>query len=68
MPASTATIPRLISVVEIIKREYLKTLSSEEPNLLTGLHQYNEMGLLEATPEQEDRAQMVADVLAGTNL
>ena len=38
---STTTIPRLLSVVEIIKREYLATLGSTS---LRGLHQYNEIG------------------------
>lgn len=68
MPASTATIPRLISVAEIIKREYLKSLSSKDSSLTTGLHQYNEMGFLQAPAEHEDRTQMVAEALAGTNL
>ncbi|KAI8969853.1 hypothetical protein BD414DRAFT_470611 [Trametes punicea] len=48
---SMATIPRLVSVVEIIKREYLKTLDAAlaERGCLSGLHQYNEVGdLVEA--------------------
>lgn len=45
--SSTATIPRLVSVVEIIKREYLKTLELESGESLSGLHQYNELGCLE---------------------
>ncbi|KAJ7100007.1 hypothetical protein B0H15DRAFT_505029 [Mycena belliarum] len=45
---STSTVPRLISVVEIIKREYLKKLELEHSSTLVGLHQYNEVGTLEA--------------------
>lgn len=46
---STQTIPRLISVVEIIKREYFK---SKEPGIQsTGLYQYNHLGFLEESRE-----------------
>ena len=42
---STLNIPRLISIVEIIKREYLKATA---PGLRsTGLYQYNYIGSLE---------------------
>ena len=44
---STSTVSRLISVVEIIKREYLKTLETTHSTRLHGLHQYNEIGTLE---------------------
>ncbi|EMD33316.1 hypothetical protein CERSUDRAFT_67981 [Gelatoporia subvermispora B] len=49
MAPSMSTIPRLVSVVEIIKREYLKSLDPElaESGSLSGLHQYNEVGELE---------------------
>jgi hypothetical protein len=40
---STDTIPKLISVAEIIKREYLKSCNTRS----TGLHQYNQVGCLE---------------------
>jgi len=40
-------VPRLISVVEIIKREYLKVLETTHSARLLGLHQYNEFGTLE---------------------
>jgi hypothetical protein len=40
-------VPRLISVVEIIKREYMKKLELEHSSSLLGLHQYNEIGTLE---------------------
>jgi hypothetical protein len=43
----TSTIPRLISVAEIIKREYVKVLESKRSLRLEGLHQYNEIGCLE---------------------
>jgi hypothetical protein len=44
---ATTTIPRLISVAEIIKREYVKALESKRSPRLEGLHQYNEIGCLE---------------------
>ncbi|KAL4066790.1 hypothetical protein V8B97DRAFT_1948938 [Scleroderma yunnanense] len=44
---STSTIPRLISVVEIVKREYLKGSA-------TGLHQFNQLLF-------EDRSQVPVD-------
>ncbi|KAJ6557938.1 hypothetical protein B0H19DRAFT_1149096 [Mycena capillaripes] len=44
---TASTVPRLISVVEIIKREYLKKLELEHSSALLGLHQYNEVGTLE---------------------
>jgi hypothetical protein len=40
-------VSRLISVVEIIKREYLKILETTHSTRLHGLHQYNEIGTLE---------------------
>ncbi|KAH9941353.1 hypothetical protein B0H21DRAFT_753277 [Amylocystis lapponica] len=73
MHPSMTTIPRLISVVEIIKREYLKTLdpTESEAGALFGLHQYNEIGELEQNipdstgdPER-DRAQAVTLALQG---
>jgi len=47
LSTATMTVPRLISVVEIIKREYLKTLETKHSSKLSGLHQYNEIGCLE---------------------
>ena len=44
---STSTVSRLISVVEIIKREYLKLLETTHSTRFQGLHQYNEIGTLE---------------------
>ena len=43
MPQSVSNVPRLISVVEIIKREYLKIADTS----LVGLYQYNELSTLE---------------------
>ena len=49
MHSAATTIPRLISVVEIVKREYLKTLDPAlaQSGKLSGLHQYNHIGELE---------------------
>ncbi|KAK7044855.1 hypothetical protein R3P38DRAFT_2881269 [Favolaschia claudopus] len=44
---TASTVPRLITVVEIIKREYLKKLELAQSSTLLGLHQYNEIGTLE---------------------
>ena len=74
----SGTIPRLISVVEIIKREYLK--SRPKARMKVGLFQYNEMNWLEreegATKETKEkgkddaseemqRAQMIIETLEG---
>lgn len=59
MPHSAASVPRLISVVEIIKREYLKQLDAvhQDHGKLTGLFQYNEIGSLpDSEPEESARA------------
>ena len=76
LSASTATIPRLITVVEIIKREYLAAMDAKRSPHLVGLFQYNEMGSLEDQVENEkeeegeesggDRMRMIADALAGS--
>ncbi|KAF7307796.1 OPT oligopeptide transporter [Mycena kentingensis (nom. inval.)] len=44
-PPSSLTVPRLVSVVEIIKREYVKALPATGG--VTGLYQLNEIGILE---------------------
>ncbi|KAJ8589486.1 hypothetical protein M405DRAFT_791617, partial [Rhizopogon salebrosus TDB-379] len=62
-----STIPRLISVVEIIKREYLKILDVSSGQL-TGLHQYNELLWEERSGipiEGEDRASGITRALEG---
>ncbi|KAJ7596726.1 hypothetical protein C8J56DRAFT_1158767 [Mycena floridula] len=53
---TTTAIPRLVSVVEIIKREYIKSLELKFSTRLHGLHQYNEIGCLKEddTPPTED--------------
>lgn len=74
--ASTTTIPRLITVVEIIKREYLTAMNAKRSPQLVGLFQYNEMGSLEGKVEDEkkeegeesagERMKMIAEALAGS--
>jgi hypothetical protein len=76
LSASTATIPRLITVVEIIKREYLAAMNAKRSPHLVGLFQYNEMGSLEDRVENEreeegeesagDRMKMITEALAGS--
>lgn len=73
-----ALVPRLVSVVEIVKREYVKMLDTSlaEQGALSGLYQYNEIGELETSasageagevdPEQE-RLQNLNAVLEGKN-
>ena len=73
MHPSTAAIAKLISVTEIIKREYLKLPHTS----LVGLYQYNELGTLEDLglsphPQQEDgedvemvRSQAIIEALDG---
>ncbi|KAK2462390.1 hypothetical protein APHAL10511_005696 [Amanita phalloides] len=43
----TSNIPRLISMVEIIKREFLRNLNIHRSPRLAGLHQYTEIGCFE---------------------
>ncbi|KAH9925530.1 uncharacterized protein B0H18DRAFT_1008846 [Fomitopsis serialis] len=70
---SMSTIPRLVSVVEIVKREYLKTLDPalSQAGKLSGLHQYNHVGELEQDePEaslspEEERQQAITQALSG---
>ena len=73
--ASTTVIPRLITVVEIIKREYLAAMNAKRSPHLVGLFQYNEMGSLEDQVEDEkeegeqsadDRMKMIAEALGGS--
>ncbi|KDR76695.1 hypothetical protein GALMADRAFT_225641 [Galerina marginata CBS 339.88] len=61
---STLTIPRLISIAEILKREFSKHLQATRSTRLEGLHQYNEIGKLEdlglpvaANSEAQDQGQ-----------
>jgi len=71
-PHSTSNIPRLISVSEIIKREYFRNLPPES----TGLYQYNHLGYLEEddaalsnpnTLDENDRVEYITAVLEGKN-
>ncbi|KAG7450160.1 uncharacterized protein BT62DRAFT_927467 [Guyanagaster necrorhizus] len=77
LSTATTTIPRLISVVEIIKREYIKMLESKQLPKHLGLHQYNEVGSLEdislgeedtiLTDKEETRATSIIMALEGKN-
>jgi len=62
---STANITKLISVTEIIKREYLKAMDANAEDMV-GLHQYNEIGYIENGEEEEDRTTMINRVLGGS--
>ncbi|KAI0833757.1 hypothetical protein BC628DRAFT_1345165 [Trametes gibbosa] len=72
---SLSTIPRLVSVVEIIKREYLKTLDPAlaEGGSLGGLHQYNEIGNLveegymDREEDERQRLESLAHSMEGHN-
>jgi hypothetical protein len=70
---ATLVIPRLISVVEIIKREYMKLSQDTHSPRLVGLHQYNQLGTLEelgyGKPEDttKSRDQQIAFALEGKN-
>jgi len=75
---STTTIPRLITVAEIIKREYLLAMDARRMSNLVGLYQYNEIGYIENGVENEadeekdegaeDRMDMLANALEGKNV
>lgn len=73
--ASTTAIPRLITVVEIIKREYSTVMKAKRSPQLVGLFQYNEIGSLEDQAENEkeeeeesagDRMKIITEALAGS--
>ncbi|KIY72337.1 hypothetical protein CYLTODRAFT_449891 [Cylindrobasidium torrendii FP15055 ss-10] len=68
----TNTTPRLISVVEIIKREYLSALKAKQSPRLEGLHQYNQVCILEetltaSTVGDKPRNEQLVDALSGSN-
>jgi len=71
MHPSMSTIPRLVSVVEIIKRQYVNEMdpAQSEAGVLKGLHQYNEVGELEADESsgdaEQERAQALTRALQG---
>jgi hypothetical protein len=75
------TIPRLISVAEIIKREYVKVLQEKGASRVRGLYQYNEVGTLEhlgvsviptaadasETSPEDSRSKQIVEALRGKN-
>ena len=63
---STVTIPRLISVVEIVKREHLERLKARRSSSLAGVHQYNEIGALEDLPSSRPPSPDVTEMLSGS--
>ncbi|KAL1745143.1 hypothetical protein HDZ31DRAFT_18580, partial [Schizophyllum fasciatum] len=72
---STTAMSRLISVAEIIKREYLSELDKGKSARLCGLHQYNHIGYTEGTQtpgkgkqkeEQHSRPEAILDALSGS--
>ncbi|KAH6902544.1 hypothetical protein BKA70DRAFT_1157014 [Coprinopsis sp. MPI-PUGE-AT-0042] len=60
LPTSVAVVPRLLTVVEIIKREFMKRLAEEKSARMKGLHQYNEVGILEDLPVEEEDGDAMA--------
>ena len=62
---STETIPRLISVVEIVKREHLERLKARRSSSLAGVHQYNELGVLQDLPSPPVPSPDVTEMLSG---
>jgi hypothetical protein len=72
LSGSTTAIPRLITVVEIIKREYVAAMNAKQSPHLIGLFQYNEIGSLEDQVDNKreegegDRVKMITEALAGS--
>ena len=78
---ASLTVPRLISVAEIIKREYVNNLQEKRSSRMRGLYQYNEIGTLEqlgvsVTPStassdkvspEDLRSLQIIDALKGRN-
>ena len=64
--SSTATIPRLITVVEIVKREHLERLKARRSSSLAGVHQYNEVGALQDLPSPLAPSPDMAEILSGS--
>lgn len=56
---ATTDVPRLISIVEIVKREFLRNLAIHHSPRLAGLHQYTEIGCLEDLPKPEEPSESV---------
>ncbi|EGN99036.1 hypothetical protein SERLA73DRAFT_181813 [Serpula lacrymans var. lacrymans S7.3] len=55
-PPGSLVMPRLITVVEIIKREYMKILDISSS--LSGLHQYNRLGYVEDAERGDDEERL----------
>ncbi|KJA17963.1 hypothetical protein HYPSUDRAFT_45820 [Hypholoma sublateritium FD-334 SS-4] len=76
---ATSAVPRLLSVVEILKREYISLLDARKSPRMIGLHQYNELGTLEAlgvaigtapapgAGDEEQRSLDIIQALSGKN-
>lgn len=64
----TATIPRLITVVEIVKREYMERLTARRSSSLVGVHQYNEVGALQDLSSPDVSSPDVTELLSGSNV
>ena len=67
---ATGNVPRLLSVVEILKREYISLLDAKKSLRMFGLHQYNELSTLEALGvaigtalNADDEAQRSLDII-----
>ncbi|KAF6763720.1 hypothetical protein DFP72DRAFT_873252 [Ephemerocybe angulata] len=79
LASSAALVPRLLTVVEIVKREYLRDLATRRSPRMKGLHQYNEIGTLEDTEdtkeekaeggadEEQERAKKIVEAVSGKN-
>ena len=80
LASSTALAPRLVSVVEIVKREYMKNLKERKASRMKGLYQYNDIGTLEEEQgdgagageaaeesKEERRAEKIIEALSGKN-
>jgi len=67
---STTTIPRLITVVEIVKREHLERLKAARNPSLVGVHQHNEVGALQdlPSPRTPSPSPDVTQLLSGSNV
>lgn len=65
---STATIPRLLTVVEIIKREHLERLKDRRSLSLAGVHQYNEVRAFQDLIPSGAPTSDVTEALSGPNV
>lgn len=65
---SVTTIPRLITVVEIIKREHLERLKARRSSSIAGVHQYNEVSALQDLHSSCVPSPGVTELLSGSNV